>query len=68
MLLFYVRFSFKECSFNMTDYALFNTMIWIVLLLFNNLIIETFVFEFNKTILKLNTKCSKNMINNLNED
>ena len=41
----------------MTDFSLFNTMIWVVLLLFNNFILETFVLEFNKINYKINTKC-----------
>jgi len=52
----------------MTDFALINTLIWIVLLFFNNLIIEKFVFEFRKTILKVSTKCSNNIIINLKAD
>ena len=68
MFFFYVRFSFKECSFYKTDFTLINTMIWFVLLLFNNIIKVKFVLEFNKIILKVNTRCTKNIIINLKED
>ena len=51
----------------MTDFSLFNTMIWVVLLLFNSLIIMIFVLEFNKIINKANTNCFLKILYNLNE-